>query len=213
MLTSFQALETQAIGFLELFKSNLLFWGIILFLITSCEGVSEHDRAAIQQALADSTYHNSETWGVTMDLMEDGIRFVSIQSPYAITTENKDESTTILYGPVYIEVRDNEGNPETYVSSGRAVYWSRTSEFYLDGNVVVDAPGNQKLTTPALTWYQFKREIEAEGIVTIVTPTDSIVGTGLIGDDRLESYTIGKVSGTFTINNDQNDSTRTDSKL
>lgn len=213
MRISFPVLGTQAIGFLELFKSNLLIWGFILLLISSCEGVSDLDRAAIEQALADSTYHNSETWGVTMDLMEDGIRFISIQSPYAITTENKDESTTILYGPVHIEVRDNEGNPETYVSSGRAVYRSRTSEFYLDGNVVVDAPGNQKLTTPALTWYQFKREIEAEGIVTIVTPTDSIVGTGLIGDDRLESYTIGKVSGTFTVNNDQNDSTRTDSKL
>ena len=213
MHTSFQALETQAIGFLELFKSNLIIWGTILFLITSCGGVSEHDRAAIQQALVDSSYHNSETWGVTMDLMEDGIRFVSIQSPYAITTENKDESTTILYGPVYIEVRDKEGNPETYVSSGRAVYWSRTSEFYLDGNVVVDAPGNQKLTTQALTWYQFNREIEAEGLVTIVTPTDSIVGTGLVGDDRLESYTIGKVSGTFTINDEQNDSTKTDPEL
>jgi LPS export ABC transporter protein LptC len=213
MRISFPVLGTQAIGFLELFKSNLLIWGFILFLISSCEGVSDLDRAAIERALADSTYHNSETWGVTMDLMEDGIRFVSIQSPYAITTENKDESTTILYGPVYIEVRDNEGNPETYVSSGRAVYWSRTSEFYLDGNVVVDAPGNQKLTTPALTWYQFKREIEAEGIVTIVTPSDSIVGTGLVGDDRLESYTIGKVSGTFTINNDPNDSTKTEPEL
>src|SRR5690606_28756384 len=128
------------------FKSNLFFSGIILFMIISCEGLSEHDRAAIQQALADSSYHNSETLGVTLDIMEDGIRFVSIQSPYAVTTENKEESTTILYGPVYIEVRDKNGNPETYVSSGRAIYWSRTSEFYLDGNVIVEAPGNQKLS-------------------------------------------------------------------
>ena len=213
MHTSYQALETQAIEFLGLLKSNLLIWGFILIFFISCDGVSEHDRAAIQQALADSSYHNSETWGVTMDLMEDGIRFVSIQSPYAVTTESKDESTTILYGPVYIEVRDKDGNPETYVSSGRAVYWSRTSEFYLDGNVVVDAPGNQKLTTQALTWYQFRREIEAEGLVTIVTPTDSIVGTGLKGDDRLESYTIGKVSGSFTIDDSKKDSTATDSEL
>ena len=203
----------QAIGFLEPLKSNLQSWVLILFLFISCDGVSEHERAAIQQALADSSYHNSETWGVTMDLMEDGIRFVSIQSPYAVTTENKEESTTILYGPVYIEVRDKNGNPETYVSSGRAVYWSRTSEFYLDGNVVVDAPGNQKLTTQALTWYQFKREIEAEGLVTIVTPTDSIVGTGLKGDDRLESYIIGKVSGSFTIDDNSKDSTSADSEI
>lgn len=205
MHTLSQGLETRATGFLEPSKPRFILLILSAIFFIACEGVSEQEREAIQQALADSSDHTSETWGITLELMEDGNRFVHITSPYAVSTETKEESVTVLYGPVYIEVRDADGNPETYVSSSKAIYWSRSSEFYLEGNVIVEAPGNRTLTTEALTWFQFRREIEAEGLVTIVTPADSIVGTGLTGDDRLETYTIGRVSGSFTIEDKEND--------
>lgn len=163
--------------------------------------MSEYDRQAVRQALADSTDHTSETWGVKMDLMEDGIRFVQINSPYAITTESREETTTILNGPVNIQIRDSTGLMETEVSAGKATYHSRRSEFFLEGDVIVSTAGKRTLKTASLTWFQFSREIKTDQFVTIITPQDSINGHGLSGDDRLETYTIGRVTGSFTLEN------------
>lgn len=204
MLTSYRDSVTLATGFLELLKPGCISLLVILMLI-SCQGVSEQDREAIRQALADSTDHTSETWGVTIELLEKGQRFVHITSPYAQSIESRNNTTTILHGPVFIEIRDENGEPESYVTAQRVTYQTRTSEFYLEGNVRVETVGNKTLTSESLTWYQFSREIEATGFVTIVTPTDSIVGTGLSGDDRLHTYTIHRVSGSFTLEDRRND--------
>ncbi len=181
---------------------------LTVILSVACSEVSDQDRAAINSALSDSTSYESETWGVTMELIEDGQRFVHITSPYAVSNEQGQNSSTVLYGPVYIEVRDELGQPETYVSAGRAVYLNKRSEFYLDGGVSVQTVDQKTLRTESLTWFQFSRSILAEGAVTIITPSDSIVGFGLKGDDRLIIYTLDSVSGTFTIKND----TESDSK-
>lgn len=175
---------------------------LVTLTVAGCGEVSDQDRAAIDNALSDSTSYESETWGVTMELIEDGKRFVHITSPYAVSNEQGENSSTVLYGPVYIEVRDELGQPETYVSAGRAIYLSKRSEFYLDGGVRVETVDKKTLSTESLTWFQYSRSIEAEGAVTIITPADSIVGVGLKGDDRLIIYTLDSVSGTFTIENE-----------
>ena len=175
---------------------------LVTFSVAGCSEVSDQDRAAIHSALSDSTSYESETWGVTMELIEDGQRFVHITSPYAVSNEQGENSSTVLYGPVYIEVRDELGQPETYVSAGRAIYLSNRSEFYLDGGVRVETVDQKTLSTESLTWFQYSRSIEAEGAVKIITPADSIVGVGLKGDDRLIIYTLDSVSGTFTIENE-----------
>lgn len=181
-----------------------IFFTAFLLLFSACSSVSDQDRAAISSALSDSTSYESETWGVTMELIEDGKRFVHITSPYAVSNEQGDNSSTVLYGPVFIEVRNDLGEPETYVSAGRAIYLSRRSEFYLDGGVSVETIDDKTLRTESLTWFQSTRSIEATGNVTIVTPADSIVGVGLKGDDRLVIYTLGSVSGTFTVETTNN---------
>lgn len=165
----------------------------------SCDRLSEYDRESVLQALADSSDHTSETWGVTLELLEDGSRFISISSPYARTNESRSESTTILYGPVQIEIRDSSGTAETRVWADRALYLSRVSEFYLEGNVQVATSGNRRLFADDLTWYQFRRSVETQNRVTMVTETDSITGIRLDGDDRLISYEIKRVSGTFAL--------------
>lgn len=181
---------------------------LVFFYVAGCSEVSDQDREAIDSALSDSTSYESETWGVTMELIEDGQRFVHITSPYAVSNEQGQNSSTILYGPVYIEVRDELGEPETYVSAGRAIYLSKRSEFYLDGGVTVETIDQKRLRTESLTWFQFSRSIQAEGAVTIITPADSIVGVGLKGDDRLVHYTLDSVSGTFTIENNNDSQNR-----
>jgi LPS export ABC transporter protein LptC len=176
-----------------------LFVASLVLTISACKPMSEYDREAITQALADSTVYATETWGVRMDIMEDGLRLIQISSPFATTIETHDGTETSLSGPLTIEVRDTTGASETIVNSNKAVYKARQGIFKLSGNVVVSTVGNRVLRTEELTWNQHMRTIQTDRFVTITTAQDSIAGHGLSGDDRLETYIIERVTGNFTL--------------
>ena len=171
----------------------------IILLMSTCMPISEYDRDAITQAMADSTIYGTETWGVRMEIMEDGLRLVQIVSPFASTIETHNGTETTLSGPVTIEVRDSSGVAETMVNTDKAIYSARQGLFVLKGNVIVSTAGERVLRTEELTWNQHERTIKTDRFVTITTAQDSIAGHGLRGDDRLETYVIERVTGTFTL--------------
>lgn len=207
MHISFRGWVTQAIG--SLVPISLIYQFLIrfshttllLYLLTlvGCQSMSEYDRQSVLLALADTTTQGSETWNVRIDIMEEQRRMIHVQSPYAITTESRDGNTTELHGPVYIEVRDSTGVPETTVQADKARYYSRAGEFHLEGNVRIHTSGDRRLYAQTLLWFQNTRTIETPDFVRIYTPTDSIAGYGLTGDDRLDTYHIRRVSGSFLL--------------
>jgi LPS export ABC transporter protein LptC len=161
--------------------------------------MSDYDRQSVLEALADTSAQGSETWNIRMDIMEDQRRMISINSPYAITTESRDGNTTEMHGPVYIEVRDSSGVTQTVVQANKARYYSRAGEFHLEGNVRILTDGDRRLYSETLLWFQHNRSIETPDFVRIYTPTDSIAGFGLTGDDQLQTYVISRVTGTFLL--------------
>jgi LPS export ABC transporter protein LptC len=166
---------------------------------TSCRSMSDYDRDAINQALADSTSYATETWGVRMDIMEDGLRLIQITSPFASTIETHTGTETTLIGPLTIQIRDTTGANETVVTTDKAIYQARQGIFVLKGNVIVSTIGERVLRTEELIWNQHQRSVSTDRFVTITTAQDSIAGHGLSGDDRLETYVIERVTGTFTL--------------
>lgn len=192
---------TQVTAFLV--RAKQLVPALIGFILIGCGGLSEHDRRAIEQALSDSTHYATETWNVTMDIMQDQRRFIRITSPFATTIETPEGGETTLKGPLLIHVRDSLGAVETEVTAMMARYQNRRGEFFLQGDVVVTTLDEQVLKTEELTWFQQERSIQTDAFVTIVTPRDSITGHGLRGDDRLQEYVIERVTGRFTIDTER----------
>lgn len=178
---------------------NVILIIFLLAITAGCNKLSDYDRASIEQALADSTNYATETWNVTMDIMQDNRRFIRIRSPFATSIETAHGGETTLKGPLHIEVRDSLGNPETEVTAMKAIYQSRQGEFFLQGDVLVTTNDNQILKTEELTWFQQERSILTDAFVTIITERDSITGHGLVGDDRLQEYVIQQVTGRFTL--------------
>lgn len=191
----------QEIEFLVPGKSIIL--TILLAIFAGCTNLSDYDRASIEQALADSTNYATESWNVTMDILQDNRRFIRITSPYATSIETAQGGETTLKGPLHIEVRDTLGNRETEVTAMKAIYQSRKGEFFLQGDVLVTTNDNQTLRTEELTWFQQERSILTDAFVTIITERDSITGHGLTGDDRLQEYVIQQVTGRFTLQTQQ----------
>lgn len=175
-------------------------FGSLLFL-NACTDLSEFDQQRINKALADSLLNITETWQLNLEIIEDGQRVVTMQSPYAITRHD-DESETLLNGPVLVWVKNEFGDTTTTLQSQSAIYNSRRSRFLFTGDVRVETSEQKRLYSEVLVWHQRERTISTEDFVSITTPTDSIAGYGLQGTDDLSEYVISRVTGEFEISSD-----------
>jgi LPS export ABC transporter protein LptC len=155
---------------------------------------------AVTEALGDSVFSVTESWGVSTDLIEDGNRIITLESPYTATFQENGRNISHMKGPVTITSYDSLGNPSTLVFSNNAIYHSRETEFEFEGDVVViNLETENTLRTEYLKWYYHTRHIDAPGFVTIVSPSDSIAGEGLNGKDDLTSYRLKRITGQFQL--------------
>lgn len=176
-----------------------LICGLLVFF-TACTDLDDLEGEVADKQLADSLLSVTESTNVTMDLIEEGHRIVTINTPLAHTYHHEERARTEMDGPVNVVVRDTLGNTKTEVNSRKATYWSKDSEFHFRDDVVVETDEGRRLSTESLNWYQNDRQIYTDEFVVITTETDSITGYGLSGDDDLRNYTIRTVTGEFQLN-------------
>ena len=164
-------------------------------VLSSCSDLSPKETQKINEALNDSLLSTTETWGVDMELIEEGLKKVRVQGSYAATFNSNELNETRIKGPVHIDVFDSTGNVQTQVNCNRAVYLADESEFELFGNVRVQTNTNRHLESEYLKWKQADNTISTPKFVIITTPTDSIAGSGFSGTTDLSTYTIKEPRG------------------
>lgn len=172
---------------------------LLVVVVGSCGRLSETDKQAVKDALADSLAYLSESWDVNVSLIEEGLRKVEIRAPYGTSKETNTGIIMSLSGPVTILVRDSLGNMEVEIRADSARYITREGQFIFDGNVFASTHDNRRLTAETLTWFQKTGDITSSGFVRIVTPTDSIQGYGLVGRADLSEYVLENLSGSIQI--------------
>lgn len=163
--------------------------------LSSCSDISQEETQKLNEALNDSLLSSTETWGVDMKLIEDGLKIVRVKGSYAATINTEDINETRISGPVHIDVYDSTGTIETRVDCNRAVYLAEESEFELFGNVRVRTSNERYLRSEYLKWEQANNTISTPKFVIIITPTDSIAGSGFNGTTDLSTYTIKEPTG------------------
>lgn len=176
---------------------------VILFTaglsLSGCTDLSDYDRARVSDAIADSLLSVTESRDIIMDIMEDGIRRVTVESPRAATFERDGRTETLLSDSVRVSIRDTLDQVETVVTSRSARYYGRESEFHFKEGVVVQTRDGRSLFTDYLEWSQQQRSIYSPDFVIIVTARDSITGYGLKGTDDLVTYRMQEVTGEFEL--------------
>lgn len=173
----------------------MLFVLLGLFLISACGELSEYESRQVDEALSDSLFTVTESWGVNMEIMEEQQLKLKLKGSYTATIKDDTRNITKISGPVYIDIFDEEGNPKTYVESDSAVYMPDESIFELYGNVYVEAPEQKRLWSEYLKWNRDTDRVSTPEFLTIITPTDSISAVGLDGDADLSNYTLREVTG------------------
>lgn len=182
-------------------RNNLLLSAAVV-VAAACGGLSDRDKAAVNDALADSLTYVSESRDIAVSIIEEGLRKVDITAPYGTSKETQDGTEMFLSGPVTILVRDTTGAMQVSLRADSAVYKTREGEFEFIGNVFARTATSRRLTATRLTWHQRTGDISSSGFVRIVTPTDSIEGRGLTGKADLSRYTLHDLSGTIALDND-----------
>lgn len=172
---------------------------LLVFSFMACSDLSEEDTQQIDEALSDSLTSVTETWGVDMDIIEEGEKKVRLTGSYAASYNTEELNETRIDGPIHIDVFDSTGAVETTVDSDRATYHPDDTEFEFFGNVRVNVKDERFLESEYLRWQQSGNQISTPDFVIIITPSDSIAGTGFEGTTDLDSYTIEQPQGRVTV--------------
>jgi len=168
--------------------------------LSSCGELSQKQSKQVNKALQDSLTSSTETWGVDMEIIEEGLKKIRLQGSSAATFTDKKENETRIKGPVKIQVFDSAGAVKTHVFSNRAVYRADKAIFEFYGDVRVNTADNRHLESEYLKWAQDDNKISTPKFVIITTPTDSIAGTGFEGSTDLTNYTIKEPKGRVIVN-------------
>ncbi|MEJ8802542.1 LPS export ABC transporter periplasmic protein LptC [Pontibacter sp. H249] len=105
---------------------------------------------------------------------------------------------------IYIEFYEKPGQMTSTLKANYAKH-ERNKDLYLArGNVVVNNLQKQeKLETEELYWNKYKQEIYTDKFVKITTPEEVITGKGLRANQDFSRYSITKVTGTFSLNEEE----------
>lgn len=173
---------------------------LLTAVISSCGELSQKQSKQVDQALKDSLTSTTETWGVDMKIMEDGIKKIRLRGSYAATYTKDNQNETHIDGPVKIQVFDTTGAIKTHVFSDRAIYQAEKAIFEFYGNVKVNTDNGRHLESEYLKWQQDDNKISTPKFVIVTTPTDSIAGTGYESNSDLTNYTIKEPKGRVIVN-------------
>lgn len=197
MPLSYPALEMQEIGILERY-SLFPFFLCLLFLV-NCSKLSEYDTQQIRNALADSLLTTTESWDVSMKVIEDGKRSLNITGSYSTTIKDSERHETRISGPVFIEIFDKNGVFKSSVDCDSAVYRPDEGIFEMFGEVRVVTNDSRKLRSEYLKWDRNNDKVSTPEFVIFIAPPDSIAANGFIGDTDLTNYTLNEGGGQVVI--------------
>jgi hypothetical protein len=87
---------------------------------------------------------------------------------------------------------DIRGDSSAVLRADRIVYYEKERRYDAFGNVIVVTTDGKRLESEKLTWLEEAREIRTRRFVRITTPTEQVQGNGLVADEDLETYQIGR---------------------
>ena len=188
---------------------------IVVLLLSSCVVVSACERRASAPSLADvraAEGPEQESWGVhtyvtQVPLASEESRLrIEMIADYMAWVDQQDSTYQLLTGDpqgngnrVLIYLYDDLGDSLATVTADRVMYFDRANRFEAQGGVVVETSEGKRLESEFLQWREDERKIRTESYVRIVSPDESVQGFGLVADEDLASYQIGRFTALVNV--------------
>ena len=159
---------------------------------------------------------DQESWGVHFYVTqvpigseESRIR-VEMLADYMAQYEREDSTYQLLRGHpdslnrrVIAYLYDSQGDSSATLTADRVLYFDREKRFEAQGNVVVVTREDKRLESEKLVWLEDERKIRTQSFVNIVSPTEHVQGYGLVADEDLKTYQIGRFTAQVTLDDEE----------
>ena len=182
----------------------------LLFLWLVAGGGCEHRaRTGEEGALPDSLRRDGPSQ-VTVDaafvLNEGGHRRAIIRAD-RMEQYKTDDSTYSVWRTLDDSARVRsfvfeKGDSSATITADSVVFFNQEGRYEAYGNVVVVTTEGRRLESEHLTWNQSDRTIRTRRFVRITTPTEDVRGNGLVAEEDLETYQIGRFTAEVEVDDE-----------
>ena len=168
-----------------------LWWRVLLLavLVPGCEEKIRPSVVAVNQTEIPS----QESWNSTVTFTDSGKVKAILWSGHIASYAPR--QFTLLSESIHVDFFDEFEHHTSLLTARRGKVDDRTQDFAAYENVVVISDSGTTLRTDSLYWDNATRRIRTEAFVDIVSPTEHIMGHGMVSDQGLKNYTIFRVTG------------------
>lgn len=177
---------------------SVLVAGLLVTLFV--EGGCEHrtgtsDRSAAGAEEGPTPTHVS--WDAQFTMSEEGRPRAVINAPRMEQYRTSDSTYSVWRSMsdtarVRLHLFDAEGDSSATLTADSLVFQDRKGLLDAYRNVLVVTESGKRLQTEHLIWRQADRKIRTRRFVRIWTPTEVVQGNGLVADEDLETYQLGR---------------------
>jgi len=134
-----------------------------------------------------------------------------LQAPRMLQYETPDSSYAVLRGPrgdstrVHVQLFTPEGDSSATIESDSLLYFSKEGRADAYGSVAIRTPENRQLYSEHVVWRQNDRKVRSSRFVRIVTPNETLNGRGLVAEEDLSSYQIGRFDAEVDLDDEEDD--------
>ena len=126
-------------------------------------------------------------------------QYRTADSSYSVWRSMRDTARVRVY------LFNEEGDSSATVTADSLVFQAQKGLLDAYRNVVVVTEDDKRLETEHLTWTQADRKIRTKRFVRIRTPTEVVQGNGLVADENLETYQLGRFAAEVEIDDESED--------
>lgn len=136
---------------------------------------------------------DQESWNSTVTFSDSAkTRAVLWSGHIAMYTQRQ---YTLLSESVRVDFYNDLEQHTSTLTARRGKVNDVTRDFEAFGSVRVTSDSGTVLTTDSLFWSNQERRIYTDAFVDILSPTEHIMGHGLVSDQGLKNYRIARVTG------------------
>ena len=172
----------------------LIMVAALLLLLTGCEEKVKPSVAPIPQ----SEIPSQESWKSTVTFSDSAkVKAVLWAGHIAVYAAHR---YTLLSDSIHVDFYNESEEHTSLLTARRGKVNDQTQDFEAYENVIVISDSGTILRTERLFWNNADRKIHTDAFVDIVSPTEHIMGHGMVSDQGLKSYKIFRVTGQAVTN-------------
>lgn len=164
--------------------------GLMVALLAA--GCEDKLRTAVI-AVGQTDIPSQESWRSTV-VFSDSAKVKAVLWAGHISSYSR-QRVTVMDDSIHVDFYGEAGEHTSLLTARRGKVDDATQDFEAHENVVVISDSGTTLKTEKLFWTNAERKIHTDAFVDIISPTERIMGQGLVSDQGLKNYKIFKVTG------------------